>query len=248
MKHDQSAFAPASAAAAAYGRPGRDLVEDRVRRFVPMVRKAAWHIHGAGREGLEIEDLMQAGYIALTEAARNHDGPGEDGFAAYAKIRVRGAMFDLVRKAMPESRGQVRRRRQLDEARGRLRQELGRAPTMPELAARLGTTVAEIAGWSDTEVQLASLDDSYDDRNAAFASDTPDPFAVLCELQDNERLGRAMVHLPERLQLVLQLFFVEELNLTEIAEVLEVSVPRVHQLKAQAMLKLRALMEREEEG
>lgn len=47
---------------------------------------------------------------------------------------------------------------------------------------------------------------------------------------------------------MLQLFFVEELNLTEIAEVLEVSVPRVHQLKAKAMLKLRALMEREESG
>lgn len=247
MKHDQSAFA----AAAAYGRPGRDLVEDRVRRFVPMVRKAAWHIYGAGREGLEIEDLMQAGYIALTEAARNHaqtrEGPGEDGFAAYAKIRVRGAMFDLVRKAMPESRGAVRRRRQLENARGKLRQELGRAPTMAELANRLDVTVAEIAGWSDAEVQLSSLDESYDDRNAAFASELPDPFAVLCELQDNERLGRAMVHLPERLQLVLQLFFVEELNLTEISEVLEVSVPRVHQLKAQAMLKLRALMEREED-
>jgi RNA polymerase sigma factor FliA len=56
-----------------------------------------------------------------------------------------------------------------------------------------------------------------------------------------------VVLLPERLQLVLQLFFVEELNLTEIAEVLEVSVPRIHQLKAQAMLKLRALMEDEDE-
>ena len=54
-----------------------------------------------------------------------------------------------------------------------------------------------------------------------------------------------MVELPERLQLVLQLYFVEELNLTEIAEVLEVSVPRVHQLKAQALVKLRDLMERE---
>ncbi len=96
-------------------------------------------------------------------------------------------------------------------------------------------------------MQLTSLDDSYDDRNAAFASTIPDPFAVLCELQDNERLGQAMVLLPERLQLVLQLFFVEELNLTEIAEVLEVSVPRIHQLKAQAMLKLRALMERDED-
>jgi len=126
MKHDPAGFA----AAAAYGRT-RDTVEDRVRRFVPMVRKAAWHIHGAGRDGLEIEDLMQAGFIALTEAARNHaqthPGPGEDGFAAYAKIRVRGAMFDLVRKTMPESRGAVSRRRRVDHAQGKLRQQLGRA-------------------------------------------------------------------------------------------------------------------------
>ena len=102
MKHDSSAFA-----AAAY--QSADIVSDRVQRFVPMVRNAAWHINGAGREGIEIEDLMQAGFIALTEAARNHEGPGEDGFAAYAKLRVRGAMFDLIRKQMPVSRGVVKR-------------------------------------------------------------------------------------------------------------------------------------------
>ncbi len=67
-----------------------------------------------------------------------------------------------------------------------------------------------------------------------FASADPDPFTLLCEMEDGERLGAAMERLSERLQLVLQLYFVEELNLTEIAAVLEVSVPRVHQLKAEA--------------
>ena len=62
-------------------------------------------------------------------------------------------------------------------------------------------------------------------------------------MQDNARLGEAMVALPDRLKLVLQLYFVEELNLTEIAQVLEVSVPRVHQLKAQALVKIREFME-----
>lgn len=240
MKHDHTGF---SAAAAAYGKG--NIVEDRVRRFVPMVRKAAWHIYGAGRDGLEIEDLMQAGYIALTEAARNHDGPGEDGFAAYAKIRVRGAMFDCVRRTMPESRGTIRRRRQLEEAQGKLRQELGRAPRPEELAARLGIGVGELGNWWGEEVQLTPLEDSYDDRSSHFASDLPDPFAVLCEMQDNARLGQAMEVLPDRLKLVLQLYFVEELNLTEIAEVLEVSVPRVHQLKTQALVKLRDLVQQE---
>lgn len=237
MKHDQSQFA----AAAAYG--AADIVADRVRRFVPMVRKAAWHIHGSGREGLEIEDLVQAGFIALTECARNHEGPGEDGFAAYAKIRVRGAMFDLVRKQLPDSRNAVRRRRQVDTARDALRQQLGREPGDTELAAKLGISAAELAQGSTSQIHLSSLDEAYDDSSAHFATDLPDPFEVLAQLQDNTRLGAAMIELPERLQLVLQLYFVEELNLTEIAAVLEVSVPRVHQLKAQALLKLRELMD-----
>jgi RNA polymerase sigma factor FliA len=237
MKHDHTGFA----AAAAYG--AQDIVADRVRRFVPMVRKAAWHIHGSGREGLEIEDLVQAGFIALTECARNHEGPGEDGFAAYAKIRVRGAMFDLVRKQLPDSRGAVRRRREIEAALEALRQQLGREPGDAELAAKLGIAQSELAQANTTQIQLASLDDAYDDSSLHFATDLPDPFEVLSQLQDSDRLGTAMVELPERLQLVLQLYFVEELNLTEIAEVLEVSVPRVHQLKAQALVKLRDLLE-----
>lgn len=236
MKHDHSAFA-------AYG--AQDLVADRVRRFVPMVRKAAWHIYGAGRDGLEVDDLMQAGFIALTECARGHEGPGEDGFAAYAKIRVRGAMFDVIRKMMPETRTAVQRRRQTEAARDRLRQELGREPAADELAGALGIATADLAGFVGEEIQLTSIDAAYDDSSAAFATDIPDPFAVLCQLEDGERLGVAMEKLSDRLKLVLQLFFVEELNLTEIAQVLEVSVPRVHQLKSEALVKLRDLMARD---
>ena len=77
----------------------------RIQRFVPMVRRLAWHTHGGGRQGIELEDLMQAGMVALTEAAQRHAGPGEDGFAAYAKLRVRGAMVDLIRRHVPLSRG-----------------------------------------------------------------------------------------------------------------------------------------------
>jgi RNA polymerase sigma factor for flagellar operon FliA len=107
-------------------------------------------------------------------------------------------------------------------------------------------TPAELAQHMGDDVQLVSMDAAYDDASDAFASGLPDPFALVCEMQDNERLGEAMVKLPDRLKLVLQLYFVEELNLTEIAQVLEVSVPRVHQLKAQALVKIRQLMEQDE--
>jgi len=62
---------------------------------------------------------------------------------------------------------------------------------------------------------------------------------VLLEAADKAALAHAIAALPERLQLVIQLHFLEELNLTEIAAILDVSVPRVHQLKANALEKLR---------
>ncbi|MCP5389788.1 MAG: sigma-70 family RNA polymerase sigma factor [Novosphingobium sp.] len=236
MKHDHKPFAGTAAYACAAE------VESRVRRFMPMVRRAAWHIHGTGREGLEIEDLIQAGVVALTQCAQRHNGPEEDGFAAYAKLRVRGAMFDLIRKLMPESRGAVQRRKRHRDAAEALRGELGRAPTRSEIAARIGCSMDELAAFETVPTSLASIEDAYDERNMAFADEAPDPFEVLCEMEDRARLVEAMLELPERLQLVLQLFFVEELNLMEIAEVLEVSVPRVHQLRGQALAKLKASM------
>ena len=233
MKHDHVSFQ----AAQGYARP--ELIEDRVRRFVPMVRKAAWHIYGAGREGLDVEDLMQAGYVALTECARKHTGPGEDGFAAYAKIRVQGAMYDVIRKLMPDSRSTTRRRKRVEAARQALATRLGRSPSDEEIAGELGIDKAAIAEIGAASVQLSPIDDSYDDHNTAFADDTPDPFEQIADLEDRERLVAALALIPERLQLVLQLYFVEELNLSEIAETLDVSVPRVHQLKAQAIEKLK---------
>ncbi len=98
-----------------------------------------------------------------------------------------------------------------------------------------------------SQTHVSSIEDSYDETNLAFVDDNPDPFEMLAAMDDRERLVVAMQELPERLQLVLQLFFVEELNLTEISEVLEVSVPRVHQLRAQALGKLKAMLTNEDQ-
>jgi RNA polymerase sigma factor FliA len=215
---------------------------ERVRRFVPMVRRLAWHVHGGGRQGIELEDLMQAGMVALTECAQRHAGPGEDGFAAYAKLRVRGAMVDLVRRTIPGSRGGAERRRKLRETEERLRGELGRDATAAEVAAALGLDEGELDAMrrAAEPVRVESLDEAYSDSDLAYADDRPDSFAILADAELREHLVEAISALPERLQLVVQLYFVEELNLSEIAEALQVSVPRVHQLKAQAIDRLRA--------
>ena len=230
----------ARGAAGAY----RGDVADRTRRFVPMVRRLAWHVHGSGRQGIEMEDLMQAGMVALIECAERHAGPGEDGFAAYAKLRVRGAMVDLIRKHVPLSCGAVERRRQLREAESALRLELGRAPEPAELAAGLGITAPELAALraASEPVRFEPIDDAYSDSDMGYADERPDSFAMLADEELRGHVAGAIGELPERLQTVIQLYFVEELNLAEIAEALQVSVPRVHQFKAQAIDKLRSAL------
>ncbi|MEO5586146.1 MAG: sigma-70 family RNA polymerase sigma factor [Novosphingobium sp.] len=215
---------------------------DSVRRFLPMVRRLAWHVHGSGRDGIELEDLMQAGLLALTECVRNHSGDTDDGFAAYAKLRVRGAMIDLVRRHLPLSRGAVERRRLIREKETALRLELGREPQAGELAAALGVTLGELAELRSTSqpLRFEALDDTYSDSDPAFADDRPDSLMLLEDKEMREHLVEAIALLPQRLQIVVQLYFVEELNLAEIAQVIDVSVPRVHQLKAQALDKLKA--------
>jgi RNA polymerase sigma factor for flagellar operon FliA len=238
MKHDHISFA---AAAQAYG--DTRAVEDRVRRFLPMVRKAAWHIQGSGCVGIELDDLIQVGLLALTECARRHAGPGEDGFAAYAKIRVRGAMLDLVRRTIPGSRGAAARRRRLADAEASLRQRLGRDANAAELAAELGVSELELGDFVTEPIRTTPLDGTYDEGNPIFADASADPFAQLSDEEDSTRLAAVIDSLPDRLKLVLQLYFLEELNLAEIAEVLEVSVPRVHQLKAQALKQVREALD-----
>lgn len=236
MKHDPQSFA----AAQAYGADTADLV----RRFMPMVRRLAWHMHGSSGPDIEPDDLMQAGFVALTECAQRHAGPGMEGFAAYAKTRVKGAMIDLLRRSAPLSRGAMKRRRELQEAQRRLRNRLGREPEAGELAEAMGMAPAELEALRSMSepMHFESIDDTYSDTNMMYCDQSPDSLALLLSKENRDVLIGAIAALPERLQLVIQLYFVEELNLAEIAGVLGVSVPRIHQLKNQALQRIKESM------
>lgn len=232
MKYDHSNFNAQRAYSGA--------ANDRIANFLPMVRKLAWYYEGSCGASLDIDDLLQAGMIALTECAQRHDRPGEDGFAAYAKMRVRGAMIDLLRTQSPHARGAAGQRRRIEAATDRLRTRLGQEPSAAEIAAEMQISLGE---YHDMRTQLATrvvdLEDCYSDSNPMFESTEPDAEAQLLEQDDRTALAEAIGLLPERLQLVIKLHFIEELNLTEIAAVLDVSVPRVHQLKSSALSKLK---------
>ena len=236
MKHDFSAFDPAKAYRGATG------TSDILEQFLPMVRRAAWHIHSLAEDELDVDDLVQIGLIALSECIQKHDGHLQDGFAAYAKTRVRGSMFDYLRKVLPDTRSAVKKRRQYEEAMDRVSARLCRAASVQEIADELGWSEEDVFQAQSSRMQLSSIEEEYDESNLAFADEQRNPFEELAAKDEHEAVHKALDQLPERFKLVLQLFFVEELNLTEIAQILEVSVPRVHQLRAQSLEKMRALL------
>lgn len=237
MIHDHRPFSLREA----YGAGETSLIA----RYTPLVRKLAWHLAPCAGPALDVDDLMQIGMVALTHCARRHDRPTEDGLAAYAKLRVRGAMIDAIRQMQAETRSARAERQQLDEARRALANQLGRQPGDAELAQALNISPRELAERSARALPVSHIEmgDCYDESNRAFASEAMGAEELLIEVENREGLARAIAGLSKRHQMVIQLYFLEELNLAEIAEVLDVSVPRVHQLKSAALKALRAALE-----
>ena len=128
----------------------------------------------------------------------------EDGFAAYAKMRVRGAMIDMIRRNLPISRGGAARRRLIVDKERDLSGQLGRSPTSAELADALGMTQADLfeLRTSSEPLRFESIEQVYSDQDSMFADTGPDGFEILAEEQLRDRLISAIDALPDRLKLI----------------------------------------------
>ncbi|MBC7521001.1 MAG: RNA polymerase sigma factor FliA [Sandarakinorhabdus sp.] len=230
---DPALYAPAHLA--------RTDPERLVSSHLGLVRKIAWHVHARVSSAIDIEDLVQIGMISLIEAARAFEDRGHAAFATYATVRIRGSMIDQLRKGATLVRSAMRRRREWGAVRSALEGGLGRAATDAEMAEKLEITVEVYrSGMAATHAtHTESNDDVYSDHSDWFADDTPDAFAQLQQKTMQKAITAAVSTLPEREAMVLQLYFVEELNLEEIGQVLGVGAARVCQIKKAALGKLR---------
>lgn len=215
--------------------------ERLISSHLALVRRIAWHVHARVSSAIDVEDLVQIGMVALIEAARGFEDRGHAAFATYASVRVRGAMIDQLRKGATLVRSAMRRKREWGQVRARLEGQLGRAATDAEMAAALDIPLADYraAAAQTHAVQSESLDDVYSDHSQWFASDDPDAHDCLEQDRRRRAIAAAIATLPEREAQVLQLYFVEELNLEEIGQVLGVGAARICQIKKTALTKLR---------
>lgn len=235
----------ANAAPLTYGRksPAPDL-NALARQYLPLIRRVAWHVHGSMSSAVEVEDLIQIGLVALVEAANGFEDRGQVTFEHYLLTRVRGSMIDALRRQATLTRGAMQRRRAYNDAVKALVTEGGAKPNDDIIAERLGVTIEKLRlEYSAAEpLRFESIDEVYADDKPWFASDDPDAFEQLSENDLRNTLVAAITALPEREAQVVQLYYVEELNLEEIGLVLGVGAARVCQIKASGHARLKKAM------
>ena len=221
-------------------------VDELIASHSELVRKIAWQIHGRARHITEIEDIMQIGYTGLIVAAQNYTPLDGASFASYASIRIRGAIVDYLRKSSNLCRTTIQVKKKYNQVVEKLESQLLRQPSRLEIAEQLEMSEDEVIEW-EAAFQAntpQSIDSVYDQFSIWFTSPENNPEEDVNEAELQELLKEALRQLPEREALVIQLYYVEELNVFEIAEVLEVSTGRVSQIKKSAVGQLRQFIEK----
>ncbi|MCY1145300.1 FliA/WhiG family RNA polymerase sigma factor [Actinoplanes sp. Pm04-4] len=216
--------------------------EDVVQAHMPLVGHLVREMLARVPAHVNRDDLLSAGYAALVHAARGYDDERGVPFARFAAARVRGALLDELRGLDWASRSVRQRARRTDTARQELIAELGRMPTIREVADRLGCSVEDIE-HADDDVQRAVVFSLQGFATAGADDMVTEPSAGPEEmLIRRERIGYlrdAIDALPERLRAVVQGYFFEERPMARIAEELGVTESRVSQLRAEALKLLR---------
>ena len=223
-----------------------DIKQELVMRYLYIVKTIASQMRGIYAGSLQIEDIINEGVIAIMKGIDRYDPERDNKFETFISRRIRGMIIDLVRKNdwMPRDfRKQVRL---MEET----RIALGGDPADEEIAAAMGMDVKKFRKLQRMSVimNVLSLDMLMDDEeehqslqlSSRDASSQPEKAFLRGE--SRQLLSEAVKSLKEKEQLVISLYYVEELNMGQIAGILGVSEPRISQIHSSAINKLKAYM------
>lgn len=230
-----------------YTAAGQPQKEQLVQRFLPLVKRIAYHLMARLPPSVQFDDLVQNGMLGLLDAINRYQESFGAQFETYATQRVRGAMLDGLRENDWLPRQLRRELRRIEAVVNQLEHSYGRAPSEQELADALGMplneyqkVLQEARGHQIVYFEDFAAEEGDDFLERHFTDDDADP-ARLFEDQDlRSRLVAALDSLPEREKMVMALYYEQDLNLREIGAVLGVTESRVCQLHSQAVIRLRA--------
>jgi RNA polymerase sigma factor for flagellar operon FliA len=214
-----------------------EIIEDNLE----LVKKIAWQIFGRVQKVVEIEDLIQQGMEGLVAAAQKYSPKDGVTFQQYAQLRIRGSIIDYLRKNSNLCRTTIKKKQEFEKIKFELQKSIGREPSKDELIKKLGLTDDEFSYWETAfeANNIQSLDQAYDEFSILYASHLNDPETTLQDKELKNQIRKALGILNQREAMVAQLYYVEELNIYEISEVLEISTGRISQIKKSIIEKLR---------
>ena len=210
--------------------------------LLSLVKRIAVHLKGRLPKTVEVDDLMQSGFEGLVQAMNSFDKARNISLEQFAKTRIRGAMLDDVRRMSQATRTTISFKREHANAIEKLTNRFGREPSGKEIASYLGK---DVDTYQKERLIIAGAVNSASDAGlTADDLDSDDEFEPSPEesLQKTELLAAlkaSISDLPERTQLVLSLYYKDELNLKEIAAVIDVTESRVSQILSETANKLR---------
>lgn len=192
-----------------------------------LVKRAAGHLRSLLGPVVDSDDLQQIGLLGLLSALRRYGKNPDEFFEAYAFKRIRGAMLDEFRRTDWRPRQLRQQAHQFRDASRELTKTLGRVPSHEELGKHLKIDAAQLSElmYLTQAESMESLDQLLEQQQHAQLGETS-----LSALELKLSLKKAMASLPDRSRLLLHLYYSHELNMKEIALVLELTESRVCQL------------------
>ena len=216
--------------------------EDIVRHFSPKIRILALRLKNKLPQSVELNELISTGSIGLLDALSKFDPTLGIKFETYSENRIKGAMLDELRRMDWFSRGLRHKVKRIEECIRVYEHEKGRQPSYEEISENTGLSAKEVQqGMEALQSQMCVSLDAFNDNligsQDSFSENEPYQSTAFQDMV--EKVAHLIEELTPREKLVISLYYGEELNMKETAEVMDITEGRVSQLHAQALKKLR---------
>lgn len=210
-------------------------LDDFIREHRSIVYKIAKSYKRKLPTSVEFDDLLQSGFVGLLDAKRLFDASKGAAFETFASIKIRGAILDWLRKISWGTRQGIQNTKRIADCIEVLEQELKQAPTSEQIANKLGMTSDEYSEYA-LEASTCYVGGISDIVLPANENDSP---AKKVEFNDlKQKILNVLEQIPEKEKIVLSLYYLDELTLKEISEVLSLTEARISQLHTQAIARL----------
>lgn len=220
---------------------------DLVMQYSYIPKMAAMQLRNLAASYAQVDDMINQGMLALIDSVERFDYNKGIRFEAYAFMRVKGSIIDLIRKQDWIPRRVRMTKKEISNTVSLLSNELGREPTDEEVAEKMGISVEKLSKnyeeiSNGVVFSFEELIQNVSQMGSVFDSPANEdiiPEKRILKQELKELIRKALDELSERDRLVVTLYYFENLTLAEIADVLDVTIQRVSQINARAISKIK---------